>query len=68
MTIETQLAEAQDALHKLMTGQAVVSIQRDGKTVQFQQSNRADLQAYISTLQTQLGSSSRRRRPARLVL
>ncbi|MDX1816106.1 MAG: gpW family head-tail joining protein [Marinobacter sp.] len=66
MSVETQLLEARDAYHKLLTGQAVVQIQRDGKTVQFQQSSKADLAAYIASLESQLGSSGRRRGPARV--
>lgn len=68
MSLETQLLEAREAMHNLMTGQAVVRIQRDGKNVEFSQANRKDLAAYIASLESQLGSAGRRRRPARFIL
>lgn len=70
MTVQTQLNEARDAYHKLMTGQAVVSIQRDGKTVQFAQADRPALRAYIMELEGQLSTSggAGNRRPARVSL
>lgn len=68
MTVQTQLLEARDAYHKLLTGQAVVRIQRDGKTVEFSQASKKDLAAYIADLESQIGGAGRRRRPARLVL
>lgn len=66
MSTETQLLEARDALHNLMTGQSVVRIQRDGKLVEFTQASKRELTAYIASLESQLGSSGRRRRPGRL--
>lgn len=68
MTIETQLLEARDAYHKLLTGQAVVSIQRDGKTVQYQQADKSALAGYIADLESRLGGTGRRRGPARFLL
>lgn len=68
MNLETQLMEARDAYHKLLTGQAVVRIQRDGKNVEFSQASKKDLAAYIASLESQLGGAARRRRPAGLVL
>lgn len=68
MTVQTQLLEARDAYHKLLTGQTVVRIQRDGKTVEFSQASKRDLAAYIADLESQLGGAGRRRGPARLVL
>ncbi|SFM71546.1 phage head-tail joining protein [Marinobacter pelagius] len=68
MTIETQLAEAREAYHKLITGQSVVRIQRDGKTVEYSQASKKDLAAYIADLESQLGGAGRRRRPARFIL
>lgn len=66
MSLETQLLEARNAYHNLLTGQAVVRIQRDGKTVEYSQANRADLKAYISSLEDEI--NGRRRRPARFIL
>ena len=68
MTIETQLAEAREAYHKRITGQSVVRIQRDGKTVEYSQASKKDLAAYIADLESQLGGAGRRRRPARFIL
>lgn len=68
MSLETQLLEARDAYHKLLTGQAVVRIQRDGKIVEFSQASKKDLAAYISSLESQLGGAGRRRRPAGFIL
>lgn len=68
MSFQTQLLEARDAYHKLLTGQAVVSIQRDGKTVAFSQANKRDLASYIASLESQVGGAGRRRRPAGFIL
>jgi len=68
MSLETQLLEARDAYHKLLTGQAVVRIQRDGKSVEFSQASKRDLAAYIASLESQLGGAARRRGPARFIL
>lgn len=68
MSLETQLLEAREAYHNLLTGQAVVSIQRDGRTVEFSQTNKRDLAAYIASLESQLGGAGRRRPPARFSL
>ena len=67
MTMQVQLAEARQAYHKLMTGQTVVRIQRDGKTVEFKAADRAQLRSYITELESQIGASGRRRGPARLI-
>ena len=66
MTIQRQLAEAKAAYHKLMTGQSVVRIQRDGKTVEFRAADRSELRAYITELENQLNPGVVRRRPAKL--
>lgn len=63
-----QLNEARQALHQLLTGQAMVSIQRDGKRVDFTPANRRDLENYINQLEGQLGvGAPRRRGPARVI-
>nr|BBJ03802.1 hypothetical protein YBY_16500 [Marinobacter nauticus] len=66
MSVETKLAEARAAYHELLLGQSVVRIQRDGKTVEFSQTNKRDLAAYISSLETQAGGAGRRMRPGRV--
>lgn len=66
MTVETKLAEAREAYHALVTGQSVVRIQRDGKTVEFSQASKRDLAAYIASLESQTGGAGRRMRPGRV--
>lgn len=68
MSTQTQLNEAREAYHKLLTGQSVVRIQRDGKTLEYKSVDKAALAAYIADLETRLGSGARRRRPARFIL
>lgn len=63
-----QLNEARQALHLLLTGQSMVSIQRDGKRVDFTPASRRDLENYINQLEGQLGvGAPRRRGPARVI-
>ncbi|MBY6032181.1 gpW family protein [Marinobacter daepoensis] len=66
MSVDTKLAEARTAYHDLLLGQAVVRIQRDGKTVEFSQTNKRDLAAYIASLESQTGGAGRRLRPGRV--
>lgn len=47
---QAQLDEAKAAKHKLLMGQSVARITRDGKTVEYTQANLADLNAYINQL------------------
>lgn len=68
MTLQQQLAEARSALHQLLTGQAMVSITRDGKKIDFSPANRHDLEKYVNSLEGQLGvGAGRRRAPARVI-
>lgn len=67
--LKTQLSEAKQAYHNLLTGQAVVSFSRNGRETRFTQANKNELKAYINELETLInGSSSRRRGPARFSL
>lgn len=52
------LSEAQTAYHNLMTGQKVVSINRAGRQVTFNQTNKSELLSYISELQAALEPTS----------
>jgi len=64
-TTEQQLTEARAALHKLLTGRSVVSVQIDGVTTQYSQANLPALKSYIESLESDLGvKSTRRVRPA----
>lgn len=67
--LKTQLSEAKQAYHNLLTGQAVVSFSRNGRETRFTQANKNELKDYINELETLInGSSSRRRGPARFSL
>lgn len=57
-----QLNEARAALHRLNIGTSTVSIQRDGKRVEFTPINRADLERYIAQMEADLGQPGNRRR------
>lgn len=68
MTLQNELDEARAALHRLITGTSTVSIQRDGKRVEFKPADRADLVAYIDRLEQSSGQGlGRRRGPAGVV-
>lgn len=58
-TLQTYLAEAEAAHHRLSLGEAVVTITRDnGDEVTFQQTNLGKLKRYIQSLKRQLGQKS----------
>lgn len=66
------LAEAELALHKLLTGQAEVTVTfGSGKSVTYTQANIAQLKDYIADLQAQVdacdGKEPARRGPIRFV-
>jgi hypothetical protein len=55
--ISVRLAEAQTALHALMTGKQVVSItDPSGRRVDFTAAKREDLERYIQNLRAQTAS------------
>lgn len=56
------LSEAQTAYHNLMTGQKVVSINRAGRQVTFNQTNKSELLSYIVELQAALEPSNTSRK------
>lgn len=59
----TQLADAKQAYHDLVTGNKPVSMMRAGRSITFQPAQRQELLAYIQDLERQLqpeGASSRR--------
>lgn len=51
------LKEAQDALHALLTGTKAVTVNRAGRSVQFNQTTRHDLESYINELKRAVGIS-----------
>lgn len=54
-TLAARLAEAEEALHQLRTGRAVVEIGTDTERVKYQPADAAQLAAYVRTLKVQLG-------------
>lgn len=55
--ISLRLAEAQTALHALMTGKQVVSItDPSGRRIEFTAASREDLERYIQSLRAQTGT------------
>lgn len=63
-TLQQRLVEAEAAKHALLTGKQRVSIGYGDKSVSFERSDLAKLEAYIVELRAQLGQS--RRRPLRV--
>ena len=59
-----QLNEARTARHKLMTGTAVVSVNKDGMSVSYTRANLSELNYYIEQLERVVEGSGRRRAPA----
>ena len=61
------LNEAQEALHQLVTGTKAVKIERNGRKVEFKQTDIVSLKLYISDLQGSLKlSTGIGRSPARI--
>lgn len=58
--LENQLAQAEQARHKIMTGKSTVSISYAGRSVTYNQANLSDLNVYISELKMRLGRGGRR--------
>lgn len=57
-TLQTRLAEAEDALHKLMTGGKTVAIRSsNGSMVTYGEADAAALRGYIADLRGQIGSA-----------
>ncbi|WP_319413927.1 gpW family head-tail joining protein [uncultured Cohaesibacter sp.] len=54
-TLETQLAEAEETLHKLLTGQLEREMSQNGKSASFSLPKVDDLKDYIKSLKRQLG-------------
>lgn len=60
-----RLAEAEDALHRLQTGAAEVSIYYDGHRTEYSQAKLGDLVRYIGQLKDQLADARGEARPVR---
>ncbi len=61
MTRQEELAAARAALHDLMTGKRVATVQKDGRRVEFTTTSVSDLKKYIAELEVQTGMTQRRR-------
>lgn len=63
--LETRLTEAEDAMHKLVTGRQSVSLSHSqgggSHSIGYTQANRNELAAYIINLKSQLGLVPARR-------
>ena len=55
MTRQEELAAARAALHDLMTGKRVATVQKDGRRVEFTATSVSDLKKYIAELEVQTG-------------
>jgi hypothetical protein len=64
MASQTELNQARAALHDLVLGKRAVKIQKDGRTVEYQQVNIDELRVYIQQLESDLGVGTTRRGPA----
>lgn len=64
MATQADLDAARAALHDLMTGKRVATVQKDSRRVEFTATSVADLKKYIADLESQIGISQRRRGPA----
>lgn len=64
MATQTELDSARAALHDLMTGKRVATVQKDGRRVEFTATSVSDLKKYIAELESQIGVKQRRRGPA----
>lgn len=69
-TLQQRLAEAETALHKLLTGTKVVSVKTEAGETTYRSyvSDVANLRAYIAELRGQLGQTTGRRRGTRIGL
>ncbi|HED3852415.1 gpW family protein [Enterobacter soli] len=65
MATQAELDAARAALHDLMMGKRVATVQKDGRRVEFTATSVSDLKKYIADLESQIGTHSRRRGPAR---
>lgn len=61
-TLAARLVQAETALHKLLTGSAVVSVGYGEDRVQYRQADIGELRAYIQQLKVETGGTPRRGR------
>ncbi|EGI13131.1 gpW [Escherichia coli M605] len=63
MVTTEELQALRQARIDLLTGKRVVSVQKDGRRVEFTQASLNDLNRAINDAEVMLGTASRRRRP-----
>lgn len=64
MATQSELDSARSALHDLMTGKRVATVQKDGRRVEFTATSVSDLKKYVTELETLVGNTQRRSGPA----
>lgn len=60
MTLDGRIAEAESALHDLNIGKRVAKVSRNGKSIEFTQANRSDLERYINQMKSEKAGARRR--------
>ncbi|MEN5277320.1 gpW family head-tail joining protein [Brucella sp. TWI432] len=65
--IQQRLTEAQNALHKLLTGAATVQLSYQGESITYTTADEGRLRSYIKQLEAQLGIAPPRTRARRVV-
>lgn len=66
-TFTARLAEAEEALHRLLTGSQEERVRHGDSEVAYTQAKISDLRAYIAELKVQLGLTGGKRRARRVV-
>jgi len=64
---EQRLADAEDALNRLMLGAQEVELSYDGETIKFQATSENRLRRWIAEIRAALAGQSRHRAPSRAV-
>lgn len=62
--VQTRLQDAETALHALMTGSMMETVERDGVRITYTRTNIGDLRRYIAELRSQQSSAATPRRRA----
>lgn len=60
-TAAVRLAEAEDALHALLTGAQTVELSYDGRVIKYTKAEEPALRTYIADLKAETGAITRRR-------
>lgn len=60
MATMAELIEARAALHNLMMGKRVATVQKDGRRVEFTATSVSDLKKYIAEMEASLKTGGRR--------